>query len=231
MTPNRAAVLAALREHRCSAILRTDRKAAVRPALEAAIQGGFKIVEVTLTTPDCFEHIAALGERKDLIVGAGTVLGVDHAKEAMAAGARFVVSPILDAQVLAFCRQHDLLSIPGTFTPTEMMAAHRAGADLIKLFPAPSNGPAFVKAVLGPMPFLRIFPTSGVTEQDAAAWLAAGSFGVGFVGSLFEPQDLATGNFDAIAARAARMVAAVRAAPVARSDGQPVIPKGTALVL
>jgi 2-dehydro-3-deoxyphosphogluconate aldolase/(4S)-4-hydroxy-2-oxoglutarate aldolase len=111
------------------------------------------------------------------------------------------------------------------------MAAHRAGADLIKLFPAPSNGPAFVKAVLGPMPFLRIFPTSGVTEQDAAAWLAAGSFGVGFVGSLFEPQDLATGNFDAIAARAARMVAAVRAAPVARSDGQPVIPKGTALVL
>ena len=219
MTPNRAAVLAALQEHRCSAILRTNDRDAVRPALEAAIAGGFRIAEVTLTTPDCFEHIAALAERRDVVVGAGTVLSVDHAKEALAAGARFLVSPVVDAQVLAFCRQHDLLSIPGTFTPTEMMAAHKAGADLVKLFPAPGNGPAFVKAVLGPLPFLRIFPTGGVTEADAPQWLAAGCFGVGFVGTLFEPADLAARNFGAVQARAARMVAAVRSAGPLRRPG------------
>lgn len=221
MTPNRAAVLTALHEHRCSAILRTAIKTAVRPALDAAIAGGFRIVEVTLTTPDAFEHIAALSERQDLVVGAGTVLSVDLAKEALAAGARFIVSPVLDTQVLAFCRQHDLLSIPGTFTPSEMMAAHRAGADLVKLFPAPDNGPAFVRAVLGPMPFLRIFPTAGVAEDNVAQWLAAGSFGLGFVGTLFEPHDLASGNFEAVRARAQRMTAAVRAAtPRAQAPAQ-----------
>lgn len=212
MTPNRAAVLAALTEHRCSAILRTDKADAVRPALEAAITGGFRVVEVTLTTPDCFDHIQALAERPDLVVGAGTVLSVDQAKEAMAAGARFLVSPVVDQQVLAFCRQHDLLSIPGTFTPTEMMAAHKAGADLVKLFPGPANGPDYVRAVLGPMPFLRVFPTSGVTEDNVAQWLAAGSFGVGFVGTLFDPKDIAGGDFAAIERRAARMVERVRSA-------------------
>lgn len=217
MTPNRAAVLAALTEQRCSAILRTSRRDAVRPALEAAIAGGFRILEITTNTPDCFEHIAALAERSGLVVGAGTVLSVDLAKEAMAAGARFLVSPVVDPAVLAFCRQHDLLSIPGTYTPSEMMAAHKAGADLVKLFPGPANGPAYVKACLGPMPFLRIFPTSGVSEHDAADWLAAGAFGVGFVGSLFEPQDLAASDFGAIRDRAARMIARVAAArPQAR---------------
>ncbi|MBK8096529.1 MAG: bifunctional 4-hydroxy-2-oxoglutarate aldolase/2-dehydro-3-deoxy-phosphogluconate aldolase [Planctomycetes bacterium] len=211
MSPNRTSVLAAFAKERCSAILRTDRREAVRPALEAVIAGGFRIVEVTLTTPDVYEHISALSERLDLLVGAGTVLSVEDAKEAMAAGARFLVSPVTDPQVLAFCRQHDLLSVPGTYTPTEMMAAHRAGADLVKLFPGPANGPDYVKACLGPMPFLKIFPTSGVTEQNVDAWLQAGAFGVGFVGTLFDPADLAAGRFDAIRERAARMIARVRA--------------------
>jgi Entner-Doudoroff aldolase len=211
VTPTRAAVLAAFARHRCSAILRTDDPEAVRPALEAAIAGGFHIVEVTMTTPDCLEHIAALSERHGLVVGAGTVLSVDDAKEAMAAGARFLVSPVTDPQVITFCRQHDLVSVPGTFTPTEMMTAHRAGADLVKLFPGPANGPDFVKAVRGPLPFLRIFPTSGVTEDSVDAWLRAGAFGLGFVGSLFDADDLRLRRFDAVRARAERMVAKVEA--------------------
>src|SRR5262245_19546926 len=216
MTPNRAAVLAAFSAHRCSAILRTARQDAVRPALDAAIAGGFKIVEVTLTTPDCFDHIAALAERQDLVIGAGTVLTVDQAKEAMAAGARFLVSPVTDPSVIAFCRQHDLVSVPGTATPTEMMTAHKNGADIVKLFPAPANGPAYVQACLGPMPFLKIFPTSGVTEDNAADWLAAGSFGVGFVASLFVADDLQRGDYDAVRLRAQRICAKVRAAAGAR---------------
>lgn len=216
MSSNRAAALQALAHHRCSAILRTDNAQAVRPALDAAIRGGFRVVEVTLTTPDCFDHIRDLSSQSGLTVGAGTVLTVEQAKMARAAGAKFLVSPVCDPQVIAFCRQHDVASIPGTYTPTEMLQAHKAGADLVKLFPAPANGPAFVKAVLGPMPFLRIFPTSGVTEENVAQWFAAGSFGVGFVASLFEPLDIKTGNFDAIEKRAARMVEAVRRAAAAQ---------------
>jgi len=211
MTPNRAAVLTALTQQRCSAILRTPIAKAARPALDAAIEGGFRIVEVTLNTPGCFDHIKALSQQPELVVGAGTVLSGDHAKRAMAAGARFLVSPVIDTQVLAFARQHDLLSIPGTYTPSEMMTAHNAGADLVKLFPGPANGPAYVRACLGPMPFLRIFPTSGVDVDNASDWLAAGSHGVGFVGTLFDPADLANGRFTAIRERAEQMIARVRA--------------------
>jgi 2-dehydro-3-deoxyphosphogluconate aldolase / (4S)-4-hydroxy-2-oxoglutarate aldolase len=209
MQSPRAAVLELFARHRCSAILRTDDRAAVAPALDAAIEGGFRILEVTLTTPNAFDHVARLAKRDDLIVGAGTVLTVDDAKAAMSAGARFLVSPVTDAQVISFCRQHDLVAIPGAHTPTEMMLAHRVGADIVKLFPAPANGPDFVRAVRGPLPFLRIFPTSGVTEENCQQWLAAGAFGLGFVASLFDPADLRARRFDAIAARAARLVAKV----------------------
>jgi Entner-Doudoroff aldolase len=211
MTATRAAVLNAFALYRCSAILRTADRSVVRPALEAAIAGGFRIVEVTMTTPDCLEHISALAERHGLVVGAGTVLSVTDAKEAMAAGARFLVSPVTDPQVITFCRQHDLVSVPGTFTPTEMMTAHRAGADIVKLFPAPANGPAFLRAVRGPLPFLRVFPTGGVTEDNVGEWLDAGAFGLGFVATLFDAEDLQLRRFDAIRERAARLVARVSA--------------------
>ena len=164
-----------------------------------------------MTTPDCLEHIAALSERHGVLIGAGTVLTVENAKEAMSAGARFLVSPVVDAQVVSFCRQHELVSIPGTLTPTEMMTAHRAGADIVKLFPGPANGPDFVRAVRGPLPFLRIFPTSGVTEDNVDAWFQAGAFGVGFVASLFDADDLKLRRFDAITARGKRMLAKVAA--------------------
>lgn len=168
-----------------------------------------------MTTPHCLEHIASLRQQahvhgESLTIGAGTILTVDDAKQAMAAGAQFIVSPVTDPQVITFCRQHDLVAIPGTYTPTEMMTAHKAGADMVKLFPGPASGPAFLRALHGPLPFLRVFPTSGVTEDNCEDWLAAGAFGLGFVGSLFEPSDMAHGRFDQIEARARRMVMKVR---------------------
>jgi Entner-Doudoroff aldolase len=209
MLSPRAAVLDSFAAHRCSAILRTDDPTAVRPALDATVRGGFRIVEVTLTTPNALDHVAALREQPDLVVGAGTVLTLDDAKNAVAAGAQFLVSPVTDPQMITFARQHDLVSIPGTLTPTEMMTAHKAGADMVKLFPGPANGAQFVKAIRGPMPFLRIFPTHGVTEENCEQWLDAGSFGIGFVGSLFEPTDLPRRRWDVIEARARRMIAKV----------------------
>jgi 2-dehydro-3-deoxyphosphogluconate aldolase/(4S)-4-hydroxy-2-oxoglutarate aldolase len=103
------------------------------------------------------------------------------------------------------------VSLPGAFTPTEMLTAHRAGADFVKLFPAPGNGPEYLRMVRGPLPFLRIVPTSGVTEENVDSWLQAGAFGVGFVAALFVADDLRLRRFDAIAARAERLLAKVRA--------------------
>jgi Entner-Doudoroff aldolase len=197
---------------RCSAILRTPHADAVGPAMDAAIDGGFRIVEFTLNTPDALRHVAACANRDGLLVGAGTVLSVDDARAATDAGARFLVSPVADPDVIAWCVEHEVLCIPGCYTPTEMLAAHRMGAHVIKLFPGPVDGPAYLKVCRGPLPFLRIFPTSGVTEDNADAFLAAGAFGVGFVNCLFSPDDLAAGRFDAVRARAGRMVAKVRAA-------------------
>lgn len=223
MPSPRAAVLASFAEHRCSAILRTKDPHAVEPALQAAVRGGFRIVEVTMNTPNCLAHIAELRQRADLTVGVGTVLTVDDAKLAMAAGAQFLVSPVTDAQVITFCRQHELVSVPGTWTPTEMMNAHRAGADIVKLFPGPANGPDFLRALRGPLPFLKVFPTSGVTEENCDEWLRAGAFGLGFVNALFDPQDLAAGRFDVVEARAKRMVDKVRAFAHVREADPPVL--------
>lgn len=199
-----------LERERCSAILRTEQDdgAAV---MDAAVRGGFSVVEFTLTTPGALELIAEFARRGGLTVGAGTVMSVEDARAAVLAGARFLVSPVVDAAVIAAARGLGVAMLAGTHTPSEMWHAHRAGAELVKLFPAPAGGPAYVKAVLGPMPFLRIVPTHGVDEDNAAAYLAAGAFAVGFVGSLFTADDLAARAYDRIAARAARMRAAVAA--------------------
>lgn len=213
MTDPHQDTLAAFARHRCSAILRTALPAAVRPALQAAIDGGFQLVEVTLTTPQALQHVRWLSQQPGILAGAGTVLTVDEAKAARDAGARFLVSPVTDPEVIGWCREHRVVSVPGTFTPTEMLAAHRAGADVVKLFPLAPGGADYVKAVLGPLPFLKVFPTAGVTAENAASYLRAGAFGVGFVGTLFAPEDLAQGRWDAVRQRAASMVAAVDAAP------------------
>ena len=195
---------------RCSAILRTRQEEAVRPAMEAAVEGGFRIVEFTLNTPKALEHIAAFARNRDLLVGAGTVLSVEDAERSVQAGARFIVAPVNDPAVVTWCKMHDVFCVPGTYTPTEMLLAHRTGADLVKLFPAPVDGPAYVRTCLGPMPFLRIFPTSGVTEDNVHDYLQAGAFGVGFVAHLFQPEDLAEGMYGRILVRARRLVKLVK---------------------
>ena len=202
--------LAIFESERCSAILRTPHADAVQPALEAAAEGGFKILECTLNTPGALDAITEFARRPDLLVGAGTVLQVSEAEAAVAAGARFIVSPVCDPEVIEWCVRNGIVAIPGTFTPTEMLRAHRAGAAMVKFFPGPSDGPDTVRIIRGPLPFLRIFPTSGVTLDNATAYLDAGAFGLGFVNCLFDGADLAAGRFDAIAERARQMTTAVR---------------------
>lgn len=203
-------ILERFAQQRCSAILRTPNADAVLPALQAAVDGGFEIIECTLNTPGALDAIRHFARQDDLLVGAGTVLTTEDAQRAVDAGARFLVSPVTDPEVIHWCVAHDVVAIPGTFTPTEMLTAHRAGAPIVKFFPGPSGGPGAVRAIRGPLPFLRIFPTSGVTVENAAEYLRAGAFGLGFVACLFEPDDLNAGRFDAVRDRAAQMVDVVR---------------------
>ena len=197
---------------RASAILRTHDQYAARRAMNAAIKGGFCIAEFTLSIPNAIELIEEFAAQSDLIVGAGTVLAAEDAAEAVKAGAKFLVSPVVDEAVIDEASALAVAVMPGCSTPTEMLRAHRAGAPLQKLFPEQAIGPTWVKQTLGPLPFLNIVPTSGVTLDNAADYLRAGEFAVGFVNSLFDPTDIADENWQAIEDRAVRMLKSVHGA-------------------
>ena len=194
---------------KASAILRTDDQEKAALAMEAAVRGGFRIIEFTLTVPGAYDLVRDFSRREDLVVGTGTVMTAGDVQRSVEAGARFIVSPVVDETVISAARELGVASMPGTHTPTEMLQAHRAGAQLCKLFPAPAGGPAWVRSVLGPMPFLKIVPTNGVTPENAAEWLAAGVYAAGFVAPLFFPADIDAGRWDAIERRARECVAAM----------------------
>lgn len=205
--------IARLARERATAILRTDGQAKAAAAMEAAVRGGFRHLEFTLTTPGALELVTEFSRRTDLdlVVGAGTVLTVDDARSAVRAGARFLVSPVMDEEVIRVALDLGVIAVPGCHTPTEMQRAHRAGAQLQKVFPALAGGPEAVRAILAPMPFLRLVPTHGVTGDNAAEYLAAGAVAVGFVSSLFAAGDLAAGRFDRVEERARTLLAAAAA--------------------
>jgi 2-dehydro-3-deoxyphosphogluconate aldolase/(4S)-4-hydroxy-2-oxoglutarate aldolase len=196
------------RTARASAILRTHLTDAAAPAMNAAISAGFRVLEFTLTVPEALARISEFASRRDIVVGAGTVLTAHQARAAVKAGARFLVSPVVDEAVIEEAKSLNVAMMPGCYSPTELLRAHRAGAGLQKLFPAPEPLPAFIKSVLGPLPFLRIVPTNGVHENNAMAVLKSGAFAVGFVNNLFDPNDLAQGAFDRVEERGRRMLAA-----------------------
>ena len=204
------AVLNAIRESRAIAILRCNDHSVARGALAAAVRGGFRVLEVTLGTPGAIELIADLARDSSLMIGAGTVLTVEQARAAHKAGARFLVSPVLDVEVVAEASRLGCLMIPGCATPTELWKAHRAGAPLQKLFPSPAGGPTWLRSVLAPMPFLRVIPTNGVEIDNASEWLAAGAFAIGCLRPVFQPDLLAARAWDAIENRARALLAAVR---------------------
>jgi len=196
---------------RVSAIIRTDDQVLAADAMQAAVEGGMRIVEFTCTTPGVFELISQFARRDGVLVGAGTVMTVELASQAVAAGAGFLVSPITDLSVIDAAHELDVACIPGAYTPTEMETAHRAGADFIKVFPAPAGGVGFIRSLRGPLPHHRLFPTAGPTPENFLEYLDAGCAGVGFVRSLFAPEDLVAKRFDAIRLRASGIIERVAA--------------------
>jgi len=195
---------------KASAILRTDSQETAARAMQAAIRGGFTIIEFTLTIPGVFDLVRDFSRDQNLVVGTGTVMTVGQARQSVEAGARFLVSPVMDEQVINAAQQLGVASMPGTQTPTEMARAHRAGAQLCKLFPCPAGGPTMIRSVLAPMPFLKIVPTNGVDQHNARDWIAAGAHAVGFVAPLFAQADLNAGRWDLIEERAKSCLAALR---------------------
>ena len=191
-----------------NAIVRTDDQSVAEQAMAAAVEGGFRVIEFTLNTPGALELITQFRSMDEsLLVGAGTVMTPQAAKEAVNAGAQFIVSPVCDPAVIREVGEMGVVSIPGTQTPTEMQNAHEAGADFVKLFPAPTNVAEYIRYILGPQPHLKIFPTSGVNLDNMLEVLEAGAAGVGFVGPLFNLQSMRNRNFDDIRERAEKIVA------------------------
>lgn len=201
-TTSREQTVQDIMERRVSAIIRTSDRESAEAAMSAAVAGGFRIVEFTLTTPGALDLISQFAANTDLLVGAGTVLTTQQAADAVDAGARFLVSPICDPEIIKQAGVLNVASIPGTYSPTEMMLAQRSGADFVKLFPAPASVAAYVTAVLGPLPDLKIFPTAGVDVGNFVDVLEAGAAGLGFVRSLFRPTWIAEGRFKDIERRA-----------------------------
>ena len=195
-----------LLERKISAIIRTDNQKVAEQAMQAAVAGGFRVVEFTLTTPGALNLITQFRENDDLIVGAGTVMSPTIVQAAVEAGAQFLVSPVCSVDVIQEAEKLDVVSMPGTFTATEMESAHRAGADFVKLFPAPANVAEYIRFILAPLPHLKIFPTSGVNLDNMLDVLQAGAAGTGFVRPLFNPEMIRNKNYDGIRQRAEAIV-------------------------
>jgi len=182
--------------------------------VEALVAGGVLGIEITYTTPDADAVVHALDARfgEQILLGMGTLTRPEQAEEALAAGARYLVSPITDETLGRAMVATGLPVMIGALTPTEVWRAHQLGSDVVKLFPGSAVGPDYVKALRGPFPNIRLMPTGGVDEHNVGDWFRAGVFAVG-AGSQLSPGQLAKeGRFDAIEATARRFAAAVAAA-------------------
>lgn len=195
-------------------MLRLDDGDVLRPVVAALREGGVRAVEITMTAP---EPLRLIGEAArlfgdEILLGVGSVLTPEAAAEAVAAGARFVVSPIFKPEIVAAAHAAGVPAMPGAFTPTEIQTAHEAGADVVKVFPAGVVGRAFFRAVRAPMPHLRLMPTGGVTLDNAGEWLRAGACAVGVGSALLDRQAIAEGRFEVLTENARRLMTSIDAA-------------------
>jgi 2-dehydro-3-deoxyphosphogluconate aldolase / (4S)-4-hydroxy-2-oxoglutarate aldolase len=208
-----AQTTAAIRDLGVVAVVRITDRARLRAAIDAIGEGGVSAIEITTTVPNAIDVIRELAQTLPaVLLGAGTVLDVATARAALDAGARFVVSPILSNALLEEAARHDAPMIPGCFSPTEIMKAVGAGASLIKVFPATSLGPGYIKDLRGPFPALTLIPTGGVTPDNAGDWIRAGAAAVGVGTALLDAAAIAGGRYDVLRANAERLVGNVRAA-------------------
>jgi 2-dehydro-3-deoxyphosphogluconate aldolase / (4S)-4-hydroxy-2-oxoglutarate aldolase len=196
------------------AIIRAETAEHLLAITEALIAGGVMAVEVTMTTPKALAGIEQLADRLGdrAIIGVGTVLDAATCRDAIYAGAQFVISPHFDPAVVETTRRYGKVSIPGAFTPTEIIRAWTGGADLVKIFPATVLGPGYLKDVLAPLPQVRLTPTGGVDVKNAGDWIRAGAACVGAGSSLVSKEAQAKRDWPAITESARAFIAAIKSA-------------------
>jgi 2-dehydro-3-deoxyphosphogluconate aldolase / (4S)-4-hydroxy-2-oxoglutarate aldolase len=199
------------------AVLRAPSADAAVGAVDALVAGGVTAIEVTYSTPDVPRVLATVAERygDTVILGAGTVRRGEQAREAVGAGATFLVSPGIDDEIAGEMAATGATVMLGAVTPTEVMRAVKLGAHAVKIFPGSLVGPAYLKALRGPFPDVALMPTGGVSAANVGEWLTAGAFAVGAGGELASGADIGAGRWEAVRESAERFVTAVRAA---RSD-------------
>ena len=214
MTPKQK-TLEALRSTGVVAVIRADNPDDLVDVGRALRQGGVQFVEITMTVPGAIaviERAAAALRNDDVYIGAGTVLDAETARLAILAGAAFVVSPVFRPGIVEMCQRYSVAVMPGALTPTEVLTAWEAGADVVKIFPAGVGGPRLFKDLKGPFPQIEIMPTGGVDRETAPAFIKAGACAVGVGGELVGKPLIAARDFGRITRNAADFVALVEAA-------------------
>ncbi len=198
------------------AVIRMQDPGRLRAVIDALAAGGVRALEVTMTVPRAIEMIREIAPTlpAGFMFGAGTVLDAETAHRVIEAGAQFVVSPVFRREVIEACHAHDRPVMPGCLTPTEILDAWDAGADIVKVFPATTFGPGYLKDVRAPLPHVKLMPTGGVTLDNAGDWIRAGAVAVGVGSALLDNAAIAAGNYAVLEANAKRIVANVQAARV-----------------
>lgn len=204
--------LSLIQETGVIAIMRAQSSDQLITAADAIRAGGVRVIEVTMTTPGALQVIEEASRRygDEVLFGAGSVLDAETARAALLAGAGFVVAPTLNVDVVTLCNRYSVPVVPGIFTPTEALTAWEAGADMVKFFPASVGGPAMIKAILAPLPQLKVVPVGGVNLQTASEFIRQGAAALGVGSSLVNQSLLAQGDMAELTRRAAAFIEAVR---------------------
>lgn len=205
---SREEILKKIIEYGVVAVVRTKQPDKLIKIIEAIYAGGIKSIEITMTVPRALKMIEQVSKlvNDEIILGVGSILDSNNAQRAIDAGAKFVVSPIFNKEIIITSHNNNVPAMPGTFTPTEIFNAQEAEADIIKVFPADVLGMSFFKSIKAPMPHLRIMPTGGVTLDNAGDWIKAGACAVGVGSALLDGQAIEENNFRKLTDNAKRIM-------------------------
>lgn len=205
-------ILEEIFKRKAVAVLRVKEENKLQSVIEAIYAGGVSVAEITMTVPKAIQLIEKMSEKldKNIIIGVGSVLNSRTAEDAIKAGAKYVVSPIFKKEIVDTAHKFDVPAMPGCFTPTEIQVAFEYGADVVKVFPADVVGMEFFKAILAPMPHLKLMPTGGVSLTNAVDWLKAGACAVGIGSALLDSRAIQEGNYSKLTENAKTIMKSIQ---------------------
>ncbi|RPI72193.1 MAG: bifunctional 4-hydroxy-2-oxoglutarate aldolase/2-dehydro-3-deoxy-phosphogluconate aldolase [Ignavibacteriales bacterium] len=195
---NKENILRTILDKKVIAVIRVKEEEKLNKVIEAVYTGGISVIEITMTVPNAIRLIENVSDTfgEKILVGVGSVLNSATAEDAIKAGAKYVVSPVFKKEILETAQKYNVPAMPGAFTPTEIQTAYEAGADIVKVFPADIVGMNFFKAILAPLPHLKLMPTGGVSLNNAGDWLKAGACAVGVGSALLDKNAIMNERYD-----------------------------------